>query len=163
MVIPAVDGHLHEAHAGLAKAPGEQAGATVFVRGFARTDAVELAGGFGFFREVHQLRSGGLHAEGGLKAMDHAFEAGIGGIALKQAAVHALDEIETAALRGAIGGGVGEEIDGGIAFLGREDDGRALMRGGQEGGAVEAGIDAGMDGEKAGQVLIFGAEAIADP
>ena len=162
MVIPAVHGDLHKTNACLAETTGEQAGTAVFV-GRLFADAVELFRGLGFLREIDQIRRGGLHAKGGFQAVDHALHAGIGVILRQQSAVHALDEIKAPPLRGVIGRGIGEEGDGGIAHLRGQRHGRALMRSRQEGGAVVPRVDAGMDGEKGGQVLVFGAEAVADP
>ena len=95
--------------------------------------------------------------------MDHALHARIGVMLCQQSAVHALDEIKAPPLGGFIGRGIGEEGDGGIAHLRGQRHGRALVRSGQEGGAVVPRVDARMDGEKGGQVLVFGAEAVADP
>ena len=113
MMVPSIHGDLDEADAGFAEAPCEETCAAIPVGRFF-SDSVEFFGGIAFLRDVHEIGCGRLHAERGLEAIDHALHLSVACISGEQASVHALDEVEAVALGVAIGGGVFEEIDGGV-------------------------------------------------
>ena len=161
VVIPAAHRHLHKAHAGLAEFARKQTGAGVPV-GVLAVHAVKFSRGFAFLRDVHDLRRGGLHAEGEFEVLDHAFHVRFAVEFADEAAVHALDQSDALALHVVAGGDVPQILDGRCLVGERDSERGALMNRGEKSGAIFAHA-AGLDRDEAGQVLIFCAEAVADP
>src|SRR5262245_36117727 len=129
---------LHEANAAFDEAASEQAEAAHH-GGFFDVEAVEAFGFVGFLGEVDGFGGGGLHAEGEFVAAHAGVEFGLVGVLVGEAAVHAGEEIELAALLGVgdLFGGV-EVGDG----LGAALDANPLVDGGHEaGGPVARSVD----------------------
>ena len=66
-------GHLYEAHSLLDKAPRHQAAQSIRTR-HRVIEAVELAGRFGFLRNIQHFTRGQLHPRGQLEILDSRFE-----------------------------------------------------------------------------------------
>ena len=166
-VVGVVD--LDEADAGFGEAAGHEALAAEVVGG-GFVDAVEFFGGGGFGVDVEGVGGVGLEAPGEFVGLDDGFDfLLLGGDlgALELLLVEAAEEVELAVFGGGAEGGVLEVFDasffGGLAGAA---EGGALVAGGEEGGAVVAGAavgEAGGDGDEAGEVFVFGAEAVVDP
>ncbi len=160
---------LNEADAGFGKAAGHQALATEVVGEFF-VDAVELLGGGGFGVDVESERRVGLESPGQLVGLDDSFDILIvtrDGSTLELRLMEGAEEIELAgAIRLGVGG-VMEVLDfrlaGGLAGATKRS---ALVAGWEKGRAVVARTAIGKAGgecDKAGEVLVIGAEAVADP
>ncbi len=154
-------GDLDEANAGLDEAAGAKALEGVeFVEVVRAIDAVEAEGGGGFAGHIAKRGDEGLHAGGGLVIADGGFDGGVGiragGVVL------VAEEIEFGALnREGIGGG---DVVHGPA-LGA--NGGGLMGGREEGAGEILGTAVGdpivVEEDVAGEVFVFGAEAVGDP
>ena len=166
-VVGVVD--LDEADAGFGESAGHEALAAEVV-GECFVDAVEFFGGGGFGVDVEGVGGVGLEAPGEFVGLDDGFDFLMlsGDLdALELLGVEVAEEVELAGFGGGAEGGVLEVFDGGFfGGLAGAAEGGALVAGGEEGGAVVAGAavgEAGGDGDEAGEVFVFGAEAVVDP
>ena len=160
--VPAPVEEVHKAHAFFHQAAGEQA--VVGEAGFAGLGTVGLDHMFRLLRDVHDLGHAGLHAEGQLvlgDAGDGFRMTKLGDLLL----IEILQGIEGLAAHGAVhAGGVAHEEDG-VAFATAL---HTLVHAGDEAAAPAALAAAGLgaagdEGDEAGQILIFRAEAIGGP
>ena len=129
--------------------------------------AIQLADGSGLLADVEGVAGLGLHAEGGLEGVKAGLERGVGGVLLEVAGIELLEEAELLALeRGGKRGifEIGDELVG-LAVEGL--DVGALVGTGKEGALPVVrtgdGHAAGDQDDEAGEVGIFGAEAVGDP
>ena len=128
--------------------------------------AVERANGGGFAVDVEGVGRSGLHPKRCLETLDARLEGGVGAGGLV-AAVERRGEVELRALGGGIEVGVGEMVDevGGFAVL--RFDVSALVGAREEGGLPVVGTGDGHalgdEDDEAGEVVVFGAEAVGDP
>ncbi len=175
VVVPVAVGDFDEADARFDEFAGHEA---LFAEGVggAFADAVEFLGGGGFFAEVHDVGDFGLHAEGEFVGFDDAVDFGAdAAVELFAGLVEFLDEVELGALGVGVEAGVfdvghagvlatkaaGELLGDGEAIA---TEFGALIDGGEEGTAVGAGgVAGGIDGDEAGEVFVFGAEAVEGP
>ncbi len=169
MLVPAAVEELHEAHAALDHAPGQQTVAGEAPVVVAAVQAVQVADGARLARQVGQLGHRRLHAKGHLvlgdAGVDLRIAEGFGGhlVQLAQAVEHAAARVRIDA--GRIG-----QVQDRVARAGAEAD--PLVLAGQEAGAPQARED-GLIGAVAAalrdhdhegrQVLVFGAQSVAEP
>ena len=166
MRVPVALANLDEADAGLDEAAGHEALPAEIV-GDAGADAVHLAGLLRFAAHVHQTGHHVLHAEGQFVGIDDAFEFVVDLLSLQQVRVERLQQVQLLALHRFVDQAVGQIADAGLvdrrALLA---DAGGLVRGREEGVGVilrAAQVARRADGDEAGQVLIFGAQAVEQP
>ena len=162
MEVPTPVEEVHEAHAFLDEAAGEQA--VVGEAGFAGRRAVGGERRGLLLGDVHDFRHAGLHAEGEFVLGDASDRLGVAQLILL-ALVEVLERVE----RGAT------EVAGHARRVVGEEDGvalaaalHALVHGGDEAGAPAALAAAGLDAvgdhrDEAREVLVLRAEAVGGP
>ena len=129
-------------------------------------EAVEFFGEGRFAVDVHGIWGLGLHAEGEFEGGDAGLEDRIGGRLGEVLAVDGVEEIELGALADGVVMGIVEILDGGLFYGHIASDGGSLVDGGEEGAgpvADTAVAEGWVDGQEAGEVLIFGSETIRNP
>ncbi len=143
-------------------AAGEQAGAAE-VFGILFIEAVEFGGGFGFAGQIDQLRDGGLHAEGELVIGYRGVDLVDCAVAVRDAAVEAMEQVELALCGLGIGFARGDVGDGEAAAA----EERGLVAGGEEAATEDvdaAGRDhAGVHDDEAGEIFAGAAETVGHP
>ena len=158
-------GQLNEAYSSLSKSPGHEALAAKIVSMFV-SDSVSFSDCSGFRIEVHPIGGFGLHTKGEFKGLDEAFELSSCRSSGLVILIHGLDKLELFLLLLGSEIGVGKVVDlsffGGNAFVA---NGSALVNSREKGiGVVPCSAEtAWANGDKAGQGVVFGAEAVGYP
>ena len=155
---------LHEAHAALDHAAGEEA-EPAHALGRLVVETVEFARGFSLAGEVDDARGFGLHARRHLVAGESGAELGAVRVAGGELLVHAVDQAELAGLQ------VGRDRFGRVEVrdrLGAALDAHALVARWHEAGApvarpVDDRVLIVLHHDERGQVAVLGTDAVIDP
>ena len=168
VLIPAAVIHANKTHAGLGKAPGEQAlaakvGRATGANGVVGAHAIAFEGGFGFGAHIEQLGRDGLHAVAQLHVADDALELIIVWPGVGVLAIERLHEVQLAALVRWRKVFAADVWNGGLGkILAVDADGRAHVGRWQKCGRINRRLGS-VQADQAGQVLILRTEAVGDP
>ena len=161
-MVPGALGDFDEANSGFDHASGNEAFATEAL-GFLAVESVKLFGLFALGLDIENLGEFRLHSVSHLVGADNSFDFLIPWVVLKFLLIHALDEIQLAALPFAADQGSEVRNLGFIDFTISISQSHALVVSWQEGVSIILGAAGCTDADKTRDALVLGPEAIEDP